>query len=94
MSEATEETWMSTRPKSKQTEEGLQAEEILVLRDRVIGLEQAVIECSGRSLLDPSETIAVELTLMEIRSSLTWRLGRMAMVPYRGLRAVKRALIR
>lgn len=70
------------------------AEQQLALVDRIIGLEQQVKELQAARLLSPSETIAVEGHVAGIKSSLTWRAGRVVTLPVRVLRYVKRRVLR
>jgi hypothetical protein len=70
------------------------AEQQLALVDRIIGLEQQVKELQAARLLSPSEAIAVEANLNGMKSSLTWRAGRIVTLPVRVLRYVKRRVLR
>ena len=69
------------------------AEDRLAFTDRIIGLEQQVRELQAASLLSPSESVAVEANLAGMKSSLTWRAGRVVMLPVRVLRLVKRRVL-
>ena len=73
--------------------EALLAEERLAFTDRIIGLEQQVKELQAVSRLSPSETVAVEANLASVKSSLTWRAGRVVTLPVRVLRYVKRRFL-
>ena len=69
------------------------AEDRLAFIDRIIGLEQQVRELQAASLLSPSEAVAVEANLAGMKSSLTWRAGRIVTLPVRVLRHVKRRVL-
>jgi hypothetical protein len=69
------------------------AEERLAFADRIIGLEEQVRELQAASRLNPSETVAIEANLAGIKSSLTWRAGRVVTLPIRVLRVVKRRVL-
>ncbi|MET0734974.1 MAG: hypothetical protein ABWY55_04930 [Microbacterium sp.] len=69
------------------------AEDRLAFTDRIIGLEQQVRELQAASLLSPSESVAVEANLAGMKSSLTWRAGRVVTLPLRVLRYVKRRVL-
>jgi hypothetical protein len=69
------------------------AEERLAFVDRIIGLEEQVRELQAASRLTPTETVAVEANLAGIKSSLTWRAGRVVTLPIRVLRVVKRRVL-
>ena len=73
--------------------EALLAEERLAFTDRIIGLEQQVRELQAPSRLSPSETVAVEANLANMKASLTWRAGRVVTLPVRVLRYVKRRFL-
>lgn len=62
----------------------------LALVDRVLGLEAQVAELSSSSRLTPSEQLRAEKELAMLRSSLTWRLGRVAAAPISAARRVAR----
>ncbi len=74
--------------------EALLAEERLAFTDRIIGLEQQVKELQAARRLSPSETVAVEANLANVKASLTWRVGLIVMLPVRVLRYVKRRILR
>lgn len=62
----------------------------LALVDRVLGLEARVAELSVSSSLHPSEQLLVEQELARLRSSVTWRTGRIVSAPLRvALRVVR-----
>lgn len=87
-------SWPEERPEARATREMELAEQQLELVDRIIGLEQQVKELQAARLLSPSETIAVEANLNGIKSSLTWRAGRIVTLPVRVLRLIKRRVLR
>lgn len=66
----------------------------LGLIDRVIGLEQQVSELSDRVQLSPSERVAVERRLHSMSTSPEWRIGRVATLPLRAARYLKRRVLR
>ena len=94
MSDAPTTRWSDTRPDSLVSPEALLAEDRLAFTDRIIGLEEQVHELQATSRLTPSEMAAVEANLARIKSSLTWRVGRVVMLPVRVLRVVKRRVLR
>jgi hypothetical protein len=69
------------------------AEERLAFTDRIIGLEEQVRELQAASRLSPTETVAVEANLAGIKSSLTWRAGRIVTFPVRVVRVLKRRVL-
>ncbi|MDQ2637704.1 MAG: hypothetical protein M3Y83_12590 [Actinomycetota bacterium] len=93
MSAAPNARW-SDRPDVRVSPEALLAEERLAFTDRIIGLEQQVKELQAASRLSPSETVAVEANLANVKASLTWRVGLIVMLPVRVLRYVKRRILR
>lgn len=94
MSADRETSWPDERPEARVTREMELAEQQLALVDRIIGLEQQVKELQAARLLSPSETVAVEANLNGMKSSLTWRAGRIVTLPVRVLRYVKRRVLR
>ncbi|MGR0320255.1 hypothetical protein [Agromyces sp. ZXT2-3] len=93
MSAVPESNWSAGRPDTGLTPEERAAEQHLELLDRVIGLEQQVAELQSTGLLGPSETIAVERNLAAMRSSMTWRAGRLVTLPIRAAKVVKRRIL-
>lgn len=93
MSAAPEASWSEGRPGSELSSEERLVEQRLELLDRVIGLEQQVKELQAANLLEPSETIAVERNYAAMRSSLTWRAGRLVTLPIRAVRVIKRRIL-
>jgi len=87
-------SWLDSRPSARPTEGALEAEQKLDLVDRLIGLEQQVKELQSGNILSPSETVAAERSLASVQASMTWRVGRVAMLPVRVLRVVKRRIVR
>jgi hypothetical protein len=85
--------WPESRPDARVRSEAVLAEERLAFTDRIIGLEEQVRELQAASRLSPSEQVAVEANLAGIRSSLTWRAGRIVTLPLRVLRVVKRRVL-
>lgn len=86
--------WSDARPTSRLTREEELAEERLAFTDRIIGLEQQIRELQDSPAGTPSETVAIERNYASLQSSMTWRVGRIAMLPVRVLRAVKRRVLR
>jgi hypothetical protein len=86
-------TWSDSRPGAVVNAEAQLAEDRLAFTDRIIGLEQQVRELQAASLLSPSEAVAVEANLAGMKSSLTWRAGRIVTLPVRVLRHVKRRVL-
>ncbi|WP_146184978.1 hypothetical protein [Agromyces badenianii] len=93
MSDAQSTRWPETRPDVGVSVEAVLAEERLEFTDRIIGLEQQVKELQAASRLSPSEAVAVEANLAGMKSSLTWRAGRVVTLPVRVLRVVKRRVL-
>ncbi|MBT2500323.1 hypothetical protein J7E25_14605 [Agromyces sp. ISL-38] len=93
MSDAPSKRWPDGRPDALVSPEALLAEERLAFTDRIIGLEQQVKELQAVSRLSPSETVAAEANIVGLKSSLTWRAGRMVTLPVRVLRHVKRRVL-
>lgn len=93
MSASPEANWSAGRTGSELSPEEQLVEERLELLDRVIGLEQQVKELRAANVLGPSETIAVERNLASMRSSLTWRAGRVVTLPIRAARVIKRRIL-
>jgi len=85
--------WPDTRPDARVSSEAELAEERLAFIDRIIGLEEQVRELQAASRLNPTEAVAVEANLAGIKSSLTWRAGRVVTLPIRVLRVVKRRVL-
>jgi hypothetical protein len=85
--------WADSRPQTRLTTEQALAEERLAFTDRIIGLEQQVRELQAASVLTPSEAAAIEVNYANLQSSLTWRVGRLAMLPVRVLRYAKRRVL-
>lgn len=85
--------WADDRPESRLTTEESLAEERLAFTDRIIGLEQQVHELQANSLVSPSEAAAIEVNYANLQSSATWRVGRLAMLPVRVLRHLKRRVL-
>jgi hypothetical protein len=83
----------SERPDVRVSPEVVLAEERLAFTDRFIGLEQQVKELQAASRLSPSEMVAVEANFAGMKSSLTWRAGRVVTLPVRVLRFVKRRVL-
>jgi hypothetical protein len=75
------------------TSESELAEERLAFADRIIGLEEQVRELQAASRLSPSEMVAVEANLAGMKSSLTWRAGRVVTLPVRVIRVIKRRVL-
>jgi hypothetical protein len=88
-----ETNWSEGRPDTGLTPEERAVEQHLELLDRVIGLEQQVTELQAVNLLGPSESVAVERNLASMRSSITWRAGRVVTLPIRAARVIKRRLL-
>ena len=86
-------TWPDTTPGSRLSREEQLAEDRLALIDRIVGLEQEVKELRKESLASPSEATAIEANYAVIQSSLSWRVGRVALLPMRVLRRVKRRVL-
>ena len=59
------------------------AERQLALVDRIFGLESQVARLSAARTLDPSEQLLVEQELARLRSTVTWRTGRIVSAPLR-----------
>ncbi|RXZ47133.1 hypothetical protein [Agromyces binzhouensis] len=93
MSEVRGVNWTDGRPGTGLTPEERAIEQHLELLDRVIGLEQQVGELQSANLLSPSETVAAERNLAAMRSSMTWRAGRLVTLPVRAAKVVKRRLL-
>jgi hypothetical protein len=93
VSASPEANWSAGRPGSELSPEERLVEQRLELLDRVIGLEQQVKELRAANVLAPSETIAVERNLASLRSSLTWRAGRVVTLPIRAARVIKRRIL-
>ena len=93
MSVAPEANWSEGRPDAGLDPEERRVEERLELLDRVIGLEQQVRELQSANLIGPTETVAIERNLASMRSSLTWRAGRVVTLPIRAARVVKRRIL-
>ena len=93
MSVVPEANWSEGRPGAALDPDERRVEERLELLDRVIGLEQQVKELQAANLLGPSETVAIERNLASMRSSLTWRAGRVVTLPIRAARVVKRRIL-
>jgi hypothetical protein len=85
--------WPDTRPDARVTSESELAEERLAFADRIIGLEEQVRELQAASRLSPSEMVAVEANLAGMKSSLTWRAGRVVTLPVRVIRVIKRRVL-
>ena len=68
-------------------------EQHLAFIDRIIGLEEQVREMQATHRLSPSEQVAEEANLAGIKSSLTWKAGRVVTLPIRALRFVKRRVL-
>jgi hypothetical protein len=85
--------WSDGRPDTGLTPDELDVETRLELLDRVIGLEQQVRELQATTLLSPSELVAAERNLASMRSSITWRAGRVVTLPVRALKYVKRRVL-
>jgi len=85
--------WSEGRPGTGLTAEERAIEQHLELLDRVIGLEQQVTELKAANVLGPTETIAVERNLAAMRSSMTWRAGRLVTLPIRAAKVVKRRIL-
>lgn len=94
MTNAPSTRWSDARPDSIVGPEAKLAEERLAFTDRIIGLEEQVRELQTASRLSPTEMVAAEANLAGIRSSLTWRAGRIVTLPLRVLRVVKRRVFR
>jgi hypothetical protein len=60
----------------------------LAYRDRILGLEARLEECSLERLLTPSETLRAEDELRLLRASTTLRIGRIVLSPLRVIRRV------
>jgi len=58
----------------------------LALVDRMLGLEARNAELAIATRLTPSEQLAVEARLERMRSSASWRVGRVITAPVRMLR--------
>ena len=93
MSDAPSTRWSDARPDVRVSPEAVLAEDRLAFTDRIIGLEQQVKELQAASLLTPSETVAIEANYAGMRSSLTWRAGRVVTLPVRVLRYIKRRVL-
>lgn len=93
MTNAPSTRWPDSWPDARVSPEAELAEERLAFTDRIIGLEQQVKELQVASRLSPSETVAVEANLAGIKSSLTWRIGRVATLPIRVIRVLKRRVL-
>lgn len=66
------------------------AERQLALVDRIFGLEAQVARLSAVRSLGPSEQLLVEQELARLRSTVTWRTGRIVSAPLRAaLRVVR-----
>jgi hypothetical protein len=86
-------TWPDAMPGSRLNREEQLAEDRLAFIDRIIGLEQQVKELRKESLAGPSETTAIEASYAAIQSTLSWRVGRVALLPMRVLRRIKRRVL-
>ncbi len=62
----------------------------LALVDRILGLESQVARLSATSSLDPSEQLLVERELARLRSTMTWRTGRIVSAPLRAVLRITR----
>ena len=93
MTNAPSTRWPDTRPDARVTSESELAEERLAFADRIIGLEEQVRELQAASRLSPSEMVAVEANLAGMKSSLTWRAGRVVTLPVRVIRVIKRRVL-
>ncbi|WP_353828582.1 hypothetical protein [Agromyces sp. SYSU T0242] len=93
MSEVPGVSWSEGRSDIGLTPDERAIEQHLELLDRVIGLEQQVSELQATNLLSPSETVAVERNLAAMRTSLTWRAGRVVTLPIRAARVIKRRIL-
>ena len=93
MTNATSTRWPDTRPEARVSSEAELAEERLAFADRIIGLEEQVRELQAASRLSPSEMVAVEANLAGMKSSLTWRAGRVVTLPVRVIRVIKRRVL-
>ena len=68
-------------------------EQHLAFIDRIIGLEEQVRELQAAGRRSPSEQVAQEANIAGIKSSLTWRAGRVVTLPIRVLRFAKRRVL-
>lgn len=93
MTNAPSTRWSETRPDARVSSEAQLAEERLAFTDRIIGLEEQVRELQAASRLSPSEAVAVEANLAGMKSSLTWRAGRVVTLPIRVIRVLKRRVL-
>lgn len=93
MTNAPSTRWPESRPDARVSSEAELAEERLAFTDRIIGLEEQVRELQATSRLSPSETVAVEANLAGMKSSLTWRAGRVVTLPVRVARVLKRRVL-
>ena len=85
-------TWPDAIPGSRLSREEQVAEDRLASIDHSIGLEQQAKELREESLASPSEATAIEANAA-IRSSPNWLTGRVALLPMRVLRRVKRRVL-
>jgi hypothetical protein len=58
--------------------------------DRIVGLEAELSEVSAATRVIPSEQLAIEHRLIEMQSSLAWRLGNAMTAPCRTARRLLR----
>lgn len=93
MTNAPSTRWPESRPDARVSSEAELAEQRLAFTDRIIGLEEQVRELQAASRLSPSETVAVEANLAGMKSSLTWRAGRVVTFPVRVVRVLKRRVL-
>jgi hypothetical protein len=87
--------WYEERPSSKLSAEQLLAEQRLVFTDRIIALEQQVRELQAVPLRSGSEIALIEANhanYAALTSTVTWRLGRVVLLPVRVLRLMVRFL--
>lgn len=87
-------SWLDARPDALPDSAVLAYERELDLVDRVIGLEQQLAELRETAVIDPSARVSEERNLAAMRSSLTWRVGRLVMLPVRVAKYAKRVVFR
>ena len=89
VSESTEtdgSTWSAppaAQPASASSTHGLSLEQQLELVDRVKALEAQLAQVSRLRSLTPTEQLDAEQLVVELRSSLPWRVGRIITIPLR-----------
>lgn len=82
------ESWSAGDAEIARSSEMADAEDRLVLIDRIAGLEAQIAELTAGAARQPSEQLSAEQQILALQSSLAWRLGSALTSPRRVLRRV------